>query len=380
MELVLAYEHLGVGGTESYQLTVAAQLQRLGHGITIYARRSGPMARVASSRGVRVAIGTGGLPESCDVVYAQDSATAYDLAGRYPQTPQVFHLGSELVDLQLPPGINRLSSATVVLSERCLRRARALAVAQRIVRLRQPVDTERFAALDVLRPRPRRALLLGNWLRGGRRDLLVRIWAEHGVECVQAGVDTRWAPKPEEAIADADIVVAKGRAALEGMACGKAVYLYDIGGADGWVTPPRYEALEADGFAGGADRIPASAARLRSDLQRYSPAMGVANRDLAVAHHGARRHAEQLAELFRQLSSRGRITAPFEELARLVRVQWQTESTVLGLTAENQRLNVRLLERERELEAARAELAELRVASDVPKQGSPPAGAHRRGP
>src|SRR3954469_11874224 len=103
MELVLSFEHLGLGGTESYLLTTAEQLQRLGNSVTVYAPQPGPMAAVAERRGVRVAIGAEALPETCDLVYAQDGATAYDLAGRYPETPQAFRLASELTDLQLPP-------------------------------------------------------------------------------------------------------------------------------------------------------------------------------------------------------------------------------------------------------------------------------------
>ena len=57
---------------------------------------------------------------------------------------------------------------------------------------------------------------------------------------------------PRAAMRAADIVVAKARAALEAMSCGRAVYLYDQFGGDGWVTPDNYPAFEADHFAGQA--------------------------------------------------------------------------------------------------------------------------------
>jgi hypothetical protein len=40
------------------------------------------------------------------------------------------------------------------------------------------------------------------------------------------------------------------RAALDAMACGRAGYVYEVFGGDGWVTPELYPALEADHFAG----------------------------------------------------------------------------------------------------------------------------------
>ena len=36
MEIVVSTYHLGLGGTESYTLTVAEQLQRLGHDVTVF--------------------------------------------------------------------------------------------------------------------------------------------------------------------------------------------------------------------------------------------------------------------------------------------------------------------------------------------------------
>jgi hypothetical protein len=354
VELVLSFEHLGLGGTESYLLTTAEQLERLGHSVTVYAPQPGPMAEVAERRGVRVAVGADALPDRCDLAYPQDGATAYDLAGRYPEAPQAFRLASELSDLQLPPELPGVVEAVVVLAERFARRARALALHARLVRLRQPIDTERFAPLDSLRPRPRRAVLLGNWLRGARRELLVRTWTEAGIECRQVGLDGGWDPAPERAIADADIVVGKGRAALEGMACGKAVYLFDFIGGDGWVTPEHYEAMEADAFGGAALGRDVSAESLRVDLERYDPQMGVANRDLTTRNHSARHHAQHLVDVFRELAPREHPPDEAAELARLVRVQWATDDRVLGLNAENQRLLQRLRETENELDVLRS--------------------------
>ena len=88
-------------------------------------------------------------------------------------------------------------------------------------------------------------------------------------------------PRPELEIADADIVVGYGRSALEGMAAGKAVYVYDHGGGDGWVTAESYPALEANGFAGSATDDVIDKERLRADLLAYDADMGLVNRELA---------------------------------------------------------------------------------------------------
>src|SRR3954454_2983344 len=97
MEIVLATNGLiGIGGSETYLLTVAEHLQRLRHQVTLHAGRGGQMSELMESRGLRVAIGEGALPAKCDVALVQDAAMAYTLAGRWPETPQVFRAPSSL--------------------------------------------------------------------------------------------------------------------------------------------------------------------------------------------------------------------------------------------------------------------------------------------
>src|SRR4051794_27953480 len=257
------------GGSETYLLTVAEQLQRLGHEATIFAVDTGQMADFAEDRGIRVAARTRELPGSCDAVLAQDGVVAYQLAERYPETPQVFRAASDLYDLQLPPGLPGLTTAVVALSDRVAARVRRFAGGTPVARLQQPIDTERFKPASPLPPAARGALLLGNYLAGARRETMLAALSAAGIESVQVGLQSAFQPRTEEALWEADIVVAKGRAALEGMACGKAVYIYDVFGGDGWVTPESYPAMEADNFAGLATPFVADDERVRTDLHNY---------------------------------------------------------------------------------------------------------------
>src|SRR5262245_54221553 len=186
VQIVLAFNQLGAGGGDSYIVTVAEQLERLGHRVTIFARERGALDGFVAHKGLRVERSASDLPDACDVVMAQDTGTAYELAARHPTTPQVFRATSELVDFQMPPQLPGVSAAVVALSERLARRLRALAMRPRIVRLRQPVDTERFAPLEAIRDRPKRALVIGNWLRGRRLELLEDAWGGAGVEIRRA--------------------------------------------------------------------------------------------------------------------------------------------------------------------------------------------------
>lgn len=330
MELVLATSSFGLpGGSETYLLTVAAQLQRLGHQVTLYALTLGGAAEIALARGLRVTDAVGQLPPHCDAALVQDGVVAYRLAERYPQSPQLFRAASELHDFQLPPNLPGVVSKVIVLSDRVTARIRAMAVPYELVRLRQPIDTEVLKPLTPIRAVPRRAVLLGNYLRGARRERIVAALGTHGVECEQIGLNGSVSRHPEEAILEADIVVAKGRAALDGMACGRAVYLYDEFGTDGWVTAAKYPAMEADNFAGQATDVTIDGTRLDHELAEYDAGMGLVNRDLVLRNHGARYHVNELCALFAEAAAPSPpLATPLLELARLVRLQSQTAARV----------------------------------------------------
>jgi hypothetical protein len=351
--LLATHGFSGFGGSETYLLTVAEQLERLGHEVTLAATDGGPMADFATARGLQVVIGERGLPEAVDAILVQDAALSYRLAERYAGTPQVFRACSEVYDFVLPPQLPGVVAAVVVANDRIARRVASMATEHEIVRLRQPVDTRRFVPRGELRAQPRRAVLLGNYLAGERRRMLEGTWGRAGVECVVVGAGGETLAQPEEAIAEADIVVGKARAIVDGMACGRAAYVFDSFGGDGWVTPERYPALEADNFSGHATDWTLSEEQLAADIAAYRPEMGLANRDLALQHHAARDHAYALVELLgRATAAAVAPIAPLGELARLVRVQCATEFELFSLQAT-------LAGRTAALRAAEARVAEL---------------------
>jgi len=69
LRIVLAtYALAAPGGSESYLMTVAHQLQRLGHEITVFAEDLGPFAELVEREGLRVTNRPWELPADCDAV------------------------------------------------------------------------------------------------------------------------------------------------------------------------------------------------------------------------------------------------------------------------------------------------------------------------
>jgi hypothetical protein len=355
-----------IGGVGTYVVTIAEQLERTGHRVTISTEESGTMAAIAAERGFQIVEQDGDLPDGCDVIYAQDAPSAYRLGDRYRDVPQAFCLHATEHDRWTVPQVPGLTSAVVALHERAARHATSLAHAPEVVRLRQPVDVRRFSPRGTIADGPRRALLLGNYLSGNRLELIRAACSEADIELVERGLQGGdFATAPEVEMNDSDMVIGKSRVIVEAMACGRAAYVYDHNGGDGWVTPDRYAALEADNFDGQSDPRPRGAAHLAEDLMAYRSEMGAVNRELAVTHHGARSHCQLLVELFERLAPRNEpAAAPLDELGRLTRMQWQADARALGFEHEARLLRAELSRRNREAIALaeEAERASLEAA------------------
>ena len=101
---------------------------------------------------------------------------------------------------------------------------------------------------------------------------------------------------------------------------GRAAYVWERGGGDGWVTAETYGALEADGFSGAATDDVVGAERIRADFAAYSPELGTLGFDLVRKHHAATRHAEALVGLLERAEAPV-AEEPLEAVGLLVRAE-----------------------------------------------------------
>ena len=336
MEILLGTQGLEPRG---YLVTVAEQLERLGHEVRVFSAEPLPAPPELRVVGVER-----DLPLAPDVIYSQDAEAALLLADLYPLTPQLFAAHGDRDEVWLPPQLAGVVARVVVLDDRTAERAHAAALPQELVRLRRPVDLELHTPRAGLPERPRRARLALEGLSDYRRGLVQRALAEARIEACGD---------------DVELVIGRGGAVAEALAEGLAVYVYGDEGGDGWVTPACYEALEADGFSGRATPGTTSFEALRADLDGYHPAMGATNRELAAAHD-AREHAQQLVAVFREVAPRhDPVSAPLRELARLVRLESATARRAETAAARAATAQARADHVEQELAEAQARARDL---------------------
>jgi hypothetical protein len=334
----------------SYLVTVTEHLERLGHEVRVFSAEPLP-----SPDELRVVGVERELPLAPDVIYSQDAEAALLLAHLYPLTPQLFAVHGDRDSVWLPPQLAGVVARVVVFDDRTGDNVRAAALAQPLVRLRRPVDLDRIVSRGELPERPTTARLHLEGVSDYRRGLVQRVLAEARIELDDV----------------ADLVLARGSAVVDALAEGRAVYVYGDDGGDGWVTPERYELLEADGFSGRAEPSATTFELLRAELEDYHPALGPAGRELAQAHD-ARIHAHELVAAFDDVKPRrDPVEAPLRELARLVRVEAASARRAHAHAREAETAATRQRELERELAKARerneqltGEVEELRRQAD----------------
>jgi hypothetical protein len=363
MNLLLGSLHFALpGGAVTYLATIAEALQRLGHQVTIHTSNPGMMADEARKGGLSVISREEDLPGEFEGVLTHDPVMAYSLLGRFPDVPHIFVCHGGETPPTFPPQLAGGVTAVVAMNDRVARHMEAMALDVEIVRLRQPIDYERFGPVGAARESPREVLLLSNYLSGAKRDLVARACAAAGLRWKQLGGNAGIDPAPQRAISDADIVVGYGRSILEGMAGGRAAYVLDFVGADGWVTPERYPQMESNGFAGTAfDGVPTTE-HVALDLKGYNVEMGTVNNTLVLAHHDAFEHVTELISRFRRAGPRRTVAlGPTEEMARLARLQWDAHWRAEYFARESHALHERLAEAQRDRYHAQLELEQIKA-------------------
>jgi hypothetical protein len=361
MRIVIGIHSLAAeGGMPSYAYTVADQLQRAGHDIYIFSgSEDGPTDRLAAL-GLRTISGAEALPEEIDVFFVQDQPSAFDLLAARPEVPQVFVWHSSLFDVNLTPQLPDVTRLVVQVTGRPLERPQSLAVKAPIVRLRQPIDLQQFTPIGAISATPRRAISISNYLDGERRAVLIEAFDRAGIELeLFGGKEPAQSLRAQDDMNRADIVIGKGRVIMEAMACGRAAFVYDDFGFDGWVTPENFDALLETGVSGASTTKSATVEHVLRELAGYSQSMGEVNRDLAMATLGVSRHTGELIEAIEQVLA-DQLPQPANEsaseLARLSRVSWRHESEAFQLRTQ---LRVAAEEYEELRQRAEAEIAAL---------------------
>ena len=299
--LITCHELAVRAGSQLYTRDLAVALRREGHRVVVFAPTLGEVAEEIRQHGVATISSLDQLGATPDLIHGQHHLQAMAAMTRFPDVPAIFVCHGWLPWQEAPP---RFPSIRRYVAVDSLRRDRLIFEhgidAGMIEVIENFVDVERFRhRTDPLPPRPRRALLFSN--QAGENDLsetIRAVCASRDLDLEIVGYHSgRTVGQPELLLPEFDLVLARGRSALEAMATGAAVILCDIEGDGPMVTPENFEGLRSLNFGVGALQHPLDRDRLARAVDSYDPGQ-----------------AERVSELVRQ-----RCTLP-QAVEKLLRI------------------------------------------------------------
>ena len=222
-------------GTEVVVEQLADGLRRRGHRPILFASLLGPLAEAMRGRGHLVSDKPDGLRIRPDIIHAHHTGPAMAALAAHPGVPALFvcHDATSAFDaLPKHPRVRRVFAV----DERC--RARLVEEGSdpaSVELLPNAVDLSRILERCPLPERPKRAVAVTK--HSLHLDALRVACAAAGIEFEAYGFGPgRMVERPEALFAQADIVFAAARTALEASAAGAGVVVCDARGCAGFLT------------------------------------------------------------------------------------------------------------------------------------------------
>jgi hypothetical protein len=310
----------GWAGTEVWVRDMALELLARGHSPVAYSRRLGVVAQELRRATVPVVDDLEQLAEPPDVIHGHHHLETMTALLRFPGVPAVaFCHGWVPAEEAVPafPRIRRYLASDDLARERLI--AESGIPPERVVTLRNFVDLRRFRPRAPLPPRPARALVLSNLASEASHLPVVRSACRAAgltLEVVGGAAGTATA-RPEEALGAADVVFAKGKAALEAAAVGAAVIVCDTHGLGPLVSSAELDRQRALNFGVRLLSEPLTEEGVARRLAAYDPEDAARVRDRLRAEAGLDRAADRLLEVYAAVLREEAAQPPVEPAAEL---------------------------------------------------------------
>ena len=238
-------------GSELWVRDVARTLVRRGHRPIAFSLVTGPVAIELREATVPVVTDLANVAVPPDLIHGHHHVETLIAALHFPGVPIVHFCHGWVPWEERPlkhPAIVRYVAVDNTCADRLILEEGI--PADRVDRLLNFVDLDRFVPRDPLPAKPRRGLIFSNHAReDGYAAVIREACREARIDVTIAGAASgRVLDHPESVLAGVDLVFAKGRAALESMAVGCGVVLADPRGAGPLVTSSDFDRMRGLNF------------------------------------------------------------------------------------------------------------------------------------
>jgi len=302
--LITNYSVLERTGTEMYAFELARGLLAAGHAPVLYSPRPGPLAEKIRRETVPVVDNLDKLNSPPDIIHGQHTDETATALLRFPSTPAIYVCHDWYLSMDAPPRFPRVLRCVAVDSQCRDKLIFEHGVPEnRVSVLLNSVDLEKFRPRAPLPARPRRALILCNQTKENAfLDAAYAACKRSGVSLDVYGLGVgRPCERPEELIAEYDVVFAKARTALEALSVGASVVIYWWRRLGPLVTTAELERLRHNNFG------------MRAMGPKSTPEEFGRDIEAALARYNAE-EATRVSVRVRAEAGRERLVAEFVEL------------------------------------------------------------------
>lgn len=291
-------------GSALYAYELAEGLIRRGHLPIAYSTQLGEVADAMRAATVPVVENLESVSEPPDIIHGQHHIETMTALMHFPGVPAIYFCHGWLPWEEKPPRFPRILRYVAV-DDTCRDRLvceEAIPEARTRV-IRNYVDLDRFKSRLPLPERPARALIFSN--NANRHSYLRPIQQA----CENAGIRLEVIgskagnvhAQPELALAEFDLVFAKGRSAFEALAVGAAVILCDEVGLGPMVTESEVDRLHKLNFGVRTLRNQIDPELITREIQRYDPHDAARVSQRVRSFSGKEEVIDELAALYEEV-------------------------------------------------------------------------------
>ncbi len=306
--LMTNYQLIPWTGSDVYTYTVARELVRRGHDVTVCARHVDPgvMAPWFKAAEIRLVLDPPQLTgETFQICHAHHNVMAQAVRAHCPDVPMVYVSHGTVPLLEQPPIPATNVARYLAVSEEVRDYLRAEGC-DPVQIVRNPVDSEKFQPTRALNDKPKHAVVLSNRMPAEKLAVIKEACARHGMTLEGVGGSDLVHQNDLPYILNAtDIVFTLGRGAIETMMCGRIPIVYDHHGGDGMVTSDNMCDLARYNFSGRRYRDQYTVDELVEAIAGYMPEHGPQLKDRAVSMFDAVQQVDVLEKVYQEVLHNG---------------------------------------------------------------------------
>jgi hypothetical protein len=308
----------GRAGSELYVRDTATELLKRGHTPIAYSAILGEVARELEAANIPVVDDLNNLAVAPDLIHGQQHMELMTALLHFPRVPAIQFIHNSSSWYEKPAQFPRILRYVAV-DHACRDLLLQHAIPEKRIRvLFNFVDLARFRSRrKPLSDPPQRALLFSNYASEETHLPAVReACARASIQLDVVGSQANTASaQPEQILGEYDLVFAKARSALEGMAVGAAVVLCDYEGSGPMVTPANFARLRPLNFGRRALSEPLDAAVILEEIRRYNPAEALRVSHAVRATAGHEPVVDELTSLYEEVTLEFQQNGQGEKLA-----------------------------------------------------------------